>query len=159
MLLENIDNIKNFTTHLFSKNTFDYCMVNEVKISTYSTFTIDGHLNYDYFSDEEKNDINNEHLVSWSKLRPICFDLIKGKKLPISFSIIFAMKRSFLNKLINENNIDIDPEDINDLFMNIKYKDDKLTLTTGVSLKIFTLDKSLENAFDKYISNFISTLS
>ena len=74
-------------------------------------------------------------------------------------SFILAMKRSFIKHLIEGNNIDIQPEDVNDLFMNIKFEKDKLTVITGVSLKVFTMDKSLEKAFDNYIQNLITTLT
>ena len=48
--------------------------------------------------------------------------------------------------------------DINGLFVNLRYKDGKLTAVTGTSLNIFSMDKSLEHAWDQKIQKFILSL-
>ena len=158
MLAEQIKDVKKFMTLLLIKDTFDEFLVNEVTITTYNTFRIDGHINRDFYSEDEFNELKDQHLSYWSKIRPICYSLIKGNKTPLYFKIIYALNREQITNIVQQNNISINESDINELFFNIKYENGLLTLTTGCSLKIFTLDKSLENAFDKYILNFISTL-
>ena len=64
-----------------------------------------------------------------------------------------------IEKLLHDNDILLTKENIANLFLNIKYDKGVLSYTTGTSLNIFTIDKSLEKAFDLYISEFISTLS
>ena len=64
-----------------------------------------------------------------------------------------------IEKLLHDNDILLTKENIANLFLNIKYDKGVLSYTTGTSLNIFTIDKSLEKAFDLYISKFISTLS
>ena len=162
MIAEEISNIKIFMDHLLTKATFDNCLVNEVIISTFNNFVIDGHINSNYYKDTTNtrpNDYLTEPYSSWKTIKPICYELIKGNRLPLKMSFILAMKRSFIKHLIEGNNIDIQPEDVNDLFMNIKFEKDKLTVITGVSLKVFAMDKSLEKAFDNYIQNLITTLT
>lgn len=162
MIAEEISNIKIFMDHLLTKTTFDNCLVNEVIISTFNNFVIDGHINSNYYKDTtntQPNDYLTEPYSSWKTIKSICYELIKGNRLPLKMSFILAMKRSFIKHLIEDNNIDIQPEDVNDLFMNIKFEKDKLTVITGVSLKVFTMDKSLEKAFDNYIQNLITTLT
>ena len=149
MIAEEISNIKIFMDHLLTKTTFDNCLVNEVIISTFNNFVIDGHINSNYYKDKtntQPNDYLTEPYSSWKTIKPICYELIKGNRLPLKMRI-------------EGNNIDIQPEDVNDLFMNIKFEKDKLTVITGVSLKVFTMDKSLEKAFDNYIQNLITTLT
>lgn len=158
MIAEQIKDVKTFMTHLLINNTFDGFLVNEVTITTYNTFRIDGHINRDFYTEDEFNDLKDQHLSYWSKIRPICFSLIKGNKTPVYFKIIYALNREQISSIVQQNNISINENDINELFFNIKYENGLLSFTTGCSLKIFTMDKSLENAFDKYISNFISTL-
>lgn len=158
MIAEQIKDVKTFMTHLLINNTFDEFLVNEVTITTYNTFRIDGHINRDFYTEDEFNDLKDQHLSYWSKIRPICFSLIKGNKTPVYFKIIYALNREQISSIVQQNNISINENDINELFFNIKYENGLLSFTTGCSLKIFTMDKSLENAFDKYISNFISTL-
>lgn len=158
MIAEQIKDVKKFMSKLLMEKYFDEFLVNEISISTYSTFTIDGHINNDFFSESELADLQDKHLSSWNKIKPICFNIIKGNKTPLKFRFIFAMNRTFIKYLIVQNNISINEEIVNELFLNIKFENGMLNYTTGVSLKEFTLDKTIEKYFDNYILNFISTL-
>lgn len=158
MISENITNIKKFMAALLINNTFDKFLVTDVTITTYNTFHIDGHINTNYYSNEEYTEKGSPFLSSWETLRPFCYEIIKGNKTPLYFKIILCFSPLAIDSFIKKNNIDIDSENIKDLFLNLKFENGILTYTTGTSLSIFTLDKSLEKAFDAYISNFISTL-
>ena len=85
----------------------------------------------------------------------MCFGLIKGNKVPTSLKIIFLLSEGDTSQLSGQT--DINPEDINGLFINIRYSDSGLTLVTGTSVRTFTLDKSLEHAFDSYVKVFLET--
>ena len=50
----------------------------------------------------------------------------------------------------------VSPEQIGSLNVNIKYDGSALSCTTAVSLKIFTMDKSLEHAWDEMFSRFLT---
>lgn len=158
MIAEQIKDIKNFMSKLLIDSSFDKFLVSNVSITTYNTFEIDGHIKKEFFSNEEFESLPDSHLSFWSKLRPFCFSLIKGNKTPVKFRMIFALNRTQIEQLITSNQISINADDVNELFLNIKYENNTLTYVTGTSLKIFTIDKSLETAFDTYISDFISTL-
>lgn len=158
MIAEQIKDVKKFMSKLLIDNSFDNFLVNEVSITTYNTFEIDGHIKKEFYTDEEFSSLPDSHLSCWSKIRPFCFSLIKGNKTPVKFRMIFALNRAEMENLITSNHISINMNDVNELFLNIKYENGTLTYVTGTSLKIFTMDKSLEKAFDTYISNFISTL-
>lgn len=158
MISENITNIKKIMAALLINNTFDKFLVTDVTITTYNTFHIDGHINTNYYSNEEYTEKGSPFLSSWETLRPFCYEIIKGNKTPLYFKIILCFSPLAIDSFIKKNNIDIDSENIKDLFLNLKFENGILTYTTGTSLSIFTLDKSLEKAFDAYISNFISTL-
>ena len=41
------------------------------------------------------------------------------------------------------------------MFMNIKYQNQLLTLTTGVSYRTFSTDKSLDGAWDKLVQKML----
>ena len=158
MIAEKITDIKKFMSEFLIKNAFDEFLVNEITITTFNTFNINGFIKKDYYSKEEYEELGSPTLSEWKTLKPVCYDIIKGKKTPHSFKIILSLSSSKINDFIETNNIDFPINDIDGLFLNIKYENNELTFTTGTSLKIFTLDKTLEHAFDKYISNFISTL-
>ena len=158
MIAEQITNVKNFMAKLLLDSAFDEFLVNEISITTYNTFEIDGHIQKDFFSEEELSTLPDSHLSKWATLRPFCYSIIKGNKTPIRFRMIFAMPRDRISALLTEHQLTFSIEDVNELFLNIKYENGALSCVTGTSLKIFTMDKSLEKAFDSYISNFISTL-
>ena len=159
MITDIITDVKTFTSALFVGNTFDDFLVSDVSITTYNTFNIDGHIKKAFYSNEEYEEMGSPSLSKWSSLKPFCFSIIKGKKLPLSFKIIFCLSKEATISFLNENELDYTLENINGLFLNIKFENNELSYVTGTSLNIFTLDKSLEQAFDSYISKFISTPS
>lgn len=158
MIAEEIKNTKMFMNILLASDKFDLFLVNSIQITTYNTFDIDGHIRKDFYTDEEFDALENQELSSYRVLRPICYDLIKGQKTPVRFKIIFAMNDETIKSLIDSADTTLTTNDVNELFFNVKYEGGVVSCVTGVSLKVFTMDKSLERKFDNYISDFISKL-
>ncbi|MBE5927529.1 MAG: hypothetical protein E7270_11295 [Lachnospiraceae bacterium] len=157
MTTDIITDVKSFTSALFIGETFDNFLVSEVNITTYNTFTIDGHIKKNFYTNEEYEELGSPSLSKWSSLKPLCFSIIKGKKLPLSFKIIFCLSKEATTTFLKENDLDFTVDNINGLFINIKFENNELSYVTGTSLNVFTMDKSLEQAFDSHISKFIST--
>ena len=88
MIALKIEDMKQFTARLFMGETFDHFLIREAEIITFNVFTIDGHIRQGYYSEEELEENQLEELSSWKMIRPYCFSLIKGKKLPGSFQIV-----------------------------------------------------------------------
>lgn len=156
MIALKITNIKNFMSKLLVKDTFDKLNVSEATISTYNTFQINGQINKDFYTSEELESIDQTEYSLWEKLRPFCFELIKGSKTPSFFKMIFLLSVEDLTKLIETYNLEYSLEDINGLFINIKYSEGVLTCVTGSSIRLFTMDKSLDHAFDTYVKQFLT---
>lgn len=153
MISLKINNIKNFTSMLLVKDTFADFLLVEANIHTHSTFSINGRINSSYYSAEESEKLSTEGYNAWSQLRPICYEIIKGRNLPSYFKFVFRLN-SAQTALLLEALPEYKSTDIDGLFLNIKYEGGTLTITTGTSLKIFTLDKTLDKHFDKYINDF-----
>lgn len=150
-----IDSIKAFTTHLFAKETFDGYLVTEASFSTLVDFSIDGHINADFPDEEEKNlPEYREGIVFWKKLRPFCFEIVKGKRVPLRFKLVFKMPPEFVLRFLQEASLSYDAAQIGGLFLNVVFQDGKLSVTTGTSLKTFSMDKSLEHAWDEWAERF-----
>lgn len=47
--------------------------------------------------------------------------------------------------------------DVNGLALNIRYEDGNIICTTALSLNLFTMDKSLEHAWDQMVQRFFLT--
>jgi hypothetical protein len=144
---------------LLISDTFNKFLLSEATITTSNTFTIDGHLNKDFYTTEELEEfnLNDQNISTWETLKPFCFEVIKGKKTPLNFKIVFLLSSSNVSKLLEQSGISLTPGDINGLFLNIKYGNNALHCITGTSLKLFTLDKTLENEWDLMIQKFFKS--
>ena len=72
---------KSFTKELFDGKLFDDFLLVSAEIITYNAFNIDGKIKKAYYSDEEVGERNLEEYSKWEVIRPVCFYLIKGKKI------------------------------------------------------------------------------
>lgn len=62
--------------------------------------------------------------------------------------------RENISRLLEMNNLPVKEEDVSALFMNVVYEHETLSVTTGTSLKIFTMDKTLEHIWDDTIKKY-----
>lgn len=75
--------------------------------------------------------------------------LIKGKRTPLGFHFVLSMSAPNIARLLEQEHLSFAPADVQGLYLNFKYDGTKLSCTTGTSMNLFTLDKSLEQAWDK----------
>ena len=92
----------------------------------------------------------------WKEVREYCFSLIKGKRTPLSFKFVLGLSDSNVEKLLLQQGLDFKPDDVRGLYINLKYDGSKLHCITGTSMKLFTMDKSLEQAWDKMVQKFFT---
>ena len=156
MIALKINDVKHFMSQLLVKETFDIMNLSEAIISIGNTFQISGEINREFYTDQELELLSNTAYSSWSSLKSICLGLIKGNKTPTYMKIVFLLPPTEVQKLIDMNQLDFSATDVNGLFLNIKYSENSLTIITGSSIRIFTLDKSLDTAFDKYCKQFLT---
>ena len=155
MVALKIEDAKAFTHGLFVGNLFDTFLLREAEITTYNRFTIDGRISRGYYSEEERAEKGLEDYSFWSTIRPICFSLVKGKRLPESFRLVFQLSREKTAAFINSRVAGIQPEQVNGLYINVHFENKELKCVSGTSLKIFTLDKILENEWDEWVKRFL----
>ena len=151
MIALKIEDLKNFTRCLFIGECFDRLQVREAEIVTYNTFHIDGTLQKGYYTEEEASALRPGDYSRWSVLKPICCSLIRGKKLPQSFRIVMAASRGQVKAFLEAQGLSFTPEQVTGLYLNLRYEEGKACCVTGTSLNIFSLDKSLEQAWDKAV--------
>lgn len=143
-------------SHLLLKETFDNFMFIEGEIVTYATFTFDGYTQKEFFSLDEDSETPLEEFARWKKLRELCFSIIKGKRTPLNFKFIFSLSAENVAKLIERNELDFQPSNVQGLYLNLRFDGSNLQCVTGTSLKTFTLDKSLEHAWDTMVQKFFA---
>ena len=150
-----IEDLRLCTSHLFVKESFDYFLLTEASITTFATVTLDGRQHSEYYTEDERTSLRDETFVSWAQARPLCFSLIKGKRLPLSFRIVLKLSADNVGRLMESLSTSIQPQMVSGLFLNIRYEHGKLTFVTGTSLSTFTPDKSVEQAWDEAVKKIL----
>lgn len=156
MIALHLVDIKDFMNKLLCSDLFDHFLLPEATIQTYVNHTIDGHLNPDFFQPEDAQyDLLSQTAISpFSLLRPVCYQLIKGTHTPLAFKFVFQLSPENQRRTIEKSGCSFRSEDITGMFVNLKFQDQKLTCTTGISYRIFSMDKSLEQEWDRLITVF-----
>lgn len=68
MLALEITSMKQFMNHLLAADSFDIFLLEEAVIGTANTFTIDGHINKEFFSGEDAPELSCE-FRPWKDIR------------------------------------------------------------------------------------------
>ena len=157
MIILQITQLKNFMNTLLRLETFDRFPVSEASITTFTTFSIDGSLHTDFFDPDDAQLLKEKGRTRllWKDVKSFCYSVIKGKRTPLQFKFVFQLPQAACEKMIADHALPLEIENVFGCFLNFQYKDGKLLLTTGTSLKIFTMDKSLDRVFDEEVRQFL----
>jgi len=158
MISIQIQDVKDFMNKLLLQPIFDAFLVVEGSIITYNTFHIDGHLHLDFYSKEEQEalGLDTRQFSRWQELRSFCLELIKGKHTPLAFQFTFQLSPENTARLLAQTGSPFSPADVRGLVLNIRYENDRLFCTTGTSMNLFSLDKSLDQAWDQMVQKFFT---
>ena len=148
MLALKITDTKAFMTKLLAGDTFDTFLFSEGSVTTFTTFLIDGTWHPEYFGE-------GDQVMTWRMIRPVLYHIIKGKHTPIHMRIVLKLADYNAEKLLKSSGLSLTKEQIDGLFLNLTYAKDEASITTGTSLRIFTLDKSLDRVWDDMVSRFL----
>lgn len=155
MLAIQITSVKSFMNQLLAGDTFDIFLLEEAVISTANTYTIDGHINTDFYPAEERESITDEFQL-WSELKGLCFNLIKGRHTPLYFKFVLHLKPEKADTLLSKEHSSVDSSQVRGLILTIKYEGSKVILTTGTSYHTFVMDKEPDRIWDKAIVKYLS---
>lgn len=145
--------VKTFMSNILIHSTFDRFLIWEMDIITFNSFHISGKIHSNWYEEGERD--GKEEYSHWNTIKPFAFQVMKGQKTPQNFKIILQLSKEDTQKFLEDRNLSYQIEDINGLFLNIKYEHDELHIITGTSLKVFLMDKSLEHEWDHYVQSFL----
>lgn len=151
MLALKIPDTRDFMKKILTQDIFDTFLLSEASVTTFTTWIVDGTWHPDYFSGDAPS------ALTWKMVRPLFFDIIKGRNTPASFRIVLKLADYNVINLLNSSPVSLKSEEVAGLFLNISYSGEELILTTGTSLKTFTLDKSLDRIWDGMILKFLES--
>ena len=169
MIAVRIPETRKFMSDLLSRDVFDTFLLGEAQITTYTTFRIDGTWHPDYFEEAGRNASGQDGAGGgemsapgrpqepvWRRIRPIVFDIVRGQHSPVSFRIVLKLSDRAIFGVLKSSGSSFTPDQVDGLFMNITYQNKEVTCTSGTSIKTFTLDKSLDHAWDEMMLKFFS---
>lgn len=180
MRLFEIAETKQFMNALLATDSFRDFELSQAQITTFMTCTIDGLLHRDFYAEdtlpealrttepEEKSEAADRHpgeeqhkgggksrLTPWMLAAPMVFAMIRGKNLPLSMKIVLRLQDRNVEHLVQREALPYKASDIKGLFLNISYDQGKVTCTSGSSLAVFSLDRSLDTIWDEAAGKFL----
>lgn len=157
MLALELTDIKDFMNKLLRSDIFDHFLLQEGRIVSEASYVIDGRINKGFYSTSELEELGIADcaFLPYSMLRTRCFDLIKGKKTPSSFKFILMLSPVNLERTLASIQSNFNGNDITGVFLNIRYQNQLLSLTTGISYNVFSTDKTLDNEWDRLVCQFL----
>ena len=154
MVALKVEEIKQFTSGLFIGSLFDKFQVREAEIVTFNAFHMDGRIRPGYYTKEETEEKGIGEYTVWESVKPVCFSLIKGKRLPGSFQIVLQLDKKQVESFLAGRQVPVRADQIGGMYLNIRYENGELYCVTGTSVNFFTLDKSLDMEWDEAMKEF-----
>ena len=127
--------VKGFMNRLLREALFDGYEVRGVEISAMTRVDISGETEAD----------ETRRFCLWSELRPLVRLIIQQGEKPRAVKIVFSCGAEVC-AAVHEN--------ASALFLNLLYENGGVTFTAATAQKQFALDKSLDAAWDDYVSRF-----
>ncbi len=158
MIALRILNIKKLIASILVKPDFDRYSLIEAQITTFCTFSIDGRLERDFFEGSEEQPSSGSGYISWGMVRERCFDIIRGKRTPLSFKFVFFYPPDLLLPFLREHDVTVREDNVLGLCINLRFDGTNLLLTTGTSMKAFTADRSCDRAWDEEVLRLITSM-
>ncbi len=147
-------NAKASMSHLLLKPTFHHFSFIEGEVTTFNKFHIDGRLFKDFFDEAPERQYSD-----WKEVQEYFLSVIRGKRTPLNFKIILSLARKNFPAFLSSCNLSFRPEEIQGLYLNLRYEENQLKCVTGTSMNLFTMDKSLEEEWDQHVRQLVAKLS
>lgn len=153
MFFATVEELKNFMSILLRGALFDAWEVTEARVETFFELSINGRLKQDYFEEEEKRD---RVFAKWGEVKEIFFQAVRGKRLPGMLRVVLAADREWTEKILSECGKEREEAGAV-LYLNIRYTASGCQLVGGVSHPGFTMDRTVDMAWDAALQGFLKT--
>ncbi len=138
MIAINIENVKEFMSKLFAGDGFDRFHIAKCELTTFFEINIDGRRHEGWYdTDEKPSDPTGQ--VTWKEIKPVVYQLIRGKKTPEKMRIDFCHY--------------MPDGDVGSL--RVEYDRDALTVYTGYMQREFSLDRQRQQEWDDKCEQFL----
>lgn len=162
MIAIQIIDIKNFMAKLLLQDTFDAFLLQQVRVLTASELILNGRRSREWYDQEQwqaLGELSDAEMMSWKELKNTVFQYIKGKQAPqrmwIDFRVSALQAESFL---ADSGSYSKYRQYLPALHLQVRYEEAVLRLVTAVSFSEFVMDKSIEQAWDEAICQYLGQM-
>lgn len=145
-----VEELKSFMALLLRGDLFDTWEVTEAKVETFFELSVNGRLKKDFFDEPETV---QRDFAKWGEVKELFFQAIKGKRLPGMLRIVLAADKERTIQVLRECGKEQEEAGAS-LYLNIRYSAGGCQVISGVSHVGFTLDKTLDEAWDTALQVF-----
>lgn len=139
MLAFTIPDTRHFMALLLKGDAFDDFAFRQGEISAFAYVSIDGKRDLDYYDETV-----TEPWCSWSEIKPLVFQAVKGKKTPKNMKLVLSLSQEKTASFPNTKA----------LFWNLLFREDTLLCTLSAAQESFSLDKTHEAQWESWVLNF-----
>jgi len=145
-----------FMGKLLKGEAFDDFLLKEGMLRTGMEYRFQGRVFPDYFDTEERERLTEEYTF-WRELKPFVFELVRGKRTPLAFSFTLLLPKEATKELLARRSVNVG-DDSPSLFLQIRFEQGVGRIITGTARNTFTLDKSMEEAWDEEVKQMLRTM-
>lgn len=145
-----------FMGKLLKGESFDGFLLKEGFLRTGIEYSFKGRLFPEYF-DASEQEQHTEEYTYWGEVKPFVFELVKGKHTPLAFSFTLLLSKNSTAELLARKQVNVG-EDSPSLFLQIRFEHGTGRLITGTARNTFTLDKTLEEAWDAEVKQVFKAM-
>lgn len=145
-----------FMGKLLKGENFDGFLLKEGFLRTSMEYRFQGRVFPEYFDTGEQEKYTEDYSY-WGEVKPFVFELVKGKRTPLAFSFTLLLTKNATAELLASRSVKIG-EDSPSLFLQIRFEHGAGRIITGTARNTFTLDKSLEEAWDAEVRQLFKAM-
>ena len=155
MIALSLDSTKSFMKEFLVGTLFDPFLMAEGLLITGITYNFDGHLNKDFYSEEEREGLPYEY-ETWEDFKKTVYELVKGNHTPLFMKFMLVLKPEKAEEMLKKAAPEDDFSALGGLLLSVKYEAGGVTLTTGTSYKTFVLSHEADKLWDSGIQKYLA---
>ncbi len=146
---------------LLVQEVFDAFLLEEVRVLTASELVLSGRRNANWYDTGlwERMQAASEECaawMTWKEVKTVVFSYIKGSRTPDMLRVSLKVQsKQAVQMLADSGVLSIYEQQRPDLFLQIRYEKGMLSIVTGAAYPSFTMDKTVEKAWDVAICTFL----
>ncbi len=145
-----------FMGKLLKGESFDGFLMKEGFLRTGMEYGFKGRVFLEYF-DVSEQEQHTEAYTYWGEVKPFVFELVKGKHTPLAFSFTLLLTKNSVADFLVKHQLNVG-EDSPSLFLQIRFEHGVGRVITGTARNTFTLDKTLEEAWDEEVKQLFRAM-